>query len=95
MENMKYLQEKISRTDMKILDLLSKRMKLADEIAKCKARKNLPIFNKEREKQVEEMWMKQAEKLGLNSWSVSLILQEILSISKKVQIERIKIWRKP
>ena len=88
MKNIEKLREEINKIDIEILELLARRIKLTGEIGKYKQGAKLPILDKEREYQVKEMWMKKAKTLGLKAESVSVILQEILAMSKEIQAKR-------
>ncbi len=54
MTDMKSLREKIDRLDERIVKLLNKRAKYADEIGKIKEKLGLEVYSPEREKQVIE-----------------------------------------
>ncbi len=54
MSDMKSLRKKIDRLDKRIVKLLNRRAKYADEIGKVKEKLGLEVYSPEREKQVIE-----------------------------------------
>jgi len=83
------LREEIDVVDIKLLELLSRRMELAKDIASYKQSAKLPVYDPEREGQVLKFWEEKANALGLPVRGALAILQEVISMSKSVQ-ERCK-----
>lgn len=52
--NLENLRNEVSMLDENILELLQKRLEITDKIGKYKSEKNLPIFQKSREKEILE-----------------------------------------
>jgi len=50
--NLKTLRKQVDSIDQRIVDLLSKRAKIASEIAKIKTEIQLPVFSPEREHEI-------------------------------------------
>lgn len=82
--DIKTLRNEISMIDKEILILLSKRMKLAWEVAEYKKANNLPIFDASREKEIIESYSKEV------NFNISGIYNAIMEESKIFQKE--VIW---
>lgn len=84
MNDLNKLREQINLIDKEMLDLFEKRMDLSKSIAKYKKENNLPIFNKEREKEVIN---NNKELLKNKEYSIyyEKYIQTLMDISKEYQ----------
>ena len=85
MEEMKPLRKKINDIDERIVELLGNRINFSKEIGQHKLHAGLPIFDKQREKQVKKLWGKKADEIGIDYNSIYKILDEILHMSREEQ----------
>jgi len=80
------LRKKIDRIDSKILKLLAKRLKVCRELGKYKHENNLPIQNKEREKQVTRQRIEKFKELGVDDEEfVTELFEVIMKKAREVQ----------
>jgi len=86
MNEINRLRKNVDEVDEKILELLDQRMKIVKELCKIKEKEGMPIIDKKREEKVEKIWLKKAEKLGINNESIFKILNEILNMSRETQL---------
>ena len=89
--NLTTLRKQIDQTDTKIVRLLAKRLKLAEQAAKLKKINNLPRTNKKRENTVLENTKKQAKKHSLRPSYIKDIFKRII---KESHIEEKEIMKK-
>lgn len=85
MKRIMQLRQKVDRIDKQMVALLAERMELVRKIAREKQKAEFPLLDDEREEQLKEMWKEKAMERGLLTTSVSHILSEILTMSKKEQ----------
>lgn len=86
MTDMKSLREKIDQLDKRIVKLLNKRAKYADEIGRVKERLGLEVYSPEREKQVIENVSK--ENPGpLTDEAISRVYERIIDESRRLERE--------
>ncbi len=85
MKEIRRLRSKLDEIDMEILELLTERMDIAKKIGLIKKRQNLPIIDKNREKEVYDNAVKFALKHDLDNIQIESIFREIMLLSKKVQ----------
>lgn len=78
------LRKKIDKIDNKILEQLTKRAKIAQEIGKIKKQKKLEFFSPAREKQIIEHLTKK-NKSPLSSLAIKNIFGEILSACRSLE----------
>lgn len=79
-------RKKIDKVDVKIIRLLNKRARYADEIGKLKQELNLPIYSPEREKQVIENVIK--HNFGpLSDMAVKRLYERIIDESRRLERE--------
>lgn len=76
---LKEIRSKIDKIDSKIIELLSKRIKLAIETRKYKKK----ILDKDREKEVLENIIKYAEKHKMDKDFIKNLYKKIIKQSKK------------
>lgn len=88
MNEINRLRKNVDEVDEKILELLDQRMRIVKELYKIKEKEGIPIIDKKREEKVEKIWLKKAEKLGINNESIFKILNEILNMSREAQLNR-------
>lgn len=79
------LRAEIERINLEILDILSKRNSIAREIGEYKKKKNLPVEDKEKEKEIFAKIDEESKKLGLNPKFTKNIFTLIVSESKRIQ----------
>ncbi len=86
MKEMKSLRRKIDRLDKRIVKLLNKRAKYADDIGKIKEKKRLDVYSPEREKQVIENVSR--ENPGpLTDEAVKRVYERIIDESRRLERE--------
>ena len=78
-------RKQIDKINHKILKLLSKRMKDSEKIGECKKRRNAPIRDEKREKELLDMISRQAKKHKLDEKFIEDVFQIILSESRRKQ----------
>ncbi|WP_225639405.1 bifunctional chorismate mutase/prephenate dehydratase [Candidatus Profftia sp. (ex Adelges kitamiensis)] len=75
------LRQKISALDSKLLKILSERKTLAEDVAKVKQEKHLPIRDTEREQELIISLIKQGKSLALDSSYITRLFQIIIEDS--------------
>ena len=88
--DIKKIREKIDGVDQKILDLISERFNLLPDILKYKVDNNLPIQDKDREKEILRNKTKKALALGISPNFVRNLFKKILAESVRIQKENFK-----
>ena len=88
--DLKSVRNNIDEIDDQLHSLIIKRMKLSEEVARCKLEENLPVFNAERESEI----VKRLRELSPKPYqdSVYSIYCQILSESKALQRSLIAKW---
>jgi chorismate mutase/prephenate dehydratase len=79
------IRNDIDGIDDKILTLLEKRVTLAKRIALVKIKRGIPIRDEQREKELLERVVSQAESLGLDPELTGRIFREIIELAVDVQ----------
>ena len=79
------LREEVDEIDKKVLELLSKRKKVVEQIGKIKQEKHLVINDKNREDELIKNVIKKGQTLGLEEKYLRRLYKEIIKYSKKVQ----------
>jgi len=79
-------RNKIDKIDRLILEKLSERMDMARLIGKIKTESGLVIYDREREKEMNDLRQRLAKELRLDGGLVEKIFKLIISESKKVQL---------
>ena len=79
------IRNRIDEIDRRILTLLEKRVALAKRIALVKKGRGIPIRDEQREKELLERVVSQAEKLGLNPEITRRIFREIIELAVDAQ----------
>ncbi len=79
------MRKKIDHLDKKLLRTLVRRFQASRKIGQMKAKNNLPVEDKERERELLESVKKRAKSLNLNSLFVEKMFKEILVESKNQQ----------
>jgi len=86
-ENLNILRDRIDNFDKSITDLLAQRMRVVRRVGEYKKKHNLPICDKERQKEVLKTRVKQGKTAGLNEKFVknlyNLIFNEALNIQRR------------
>jgi len=85
MDELKRFRERIDKADTKLLDALSERMKVVDEIAAFKDEKELDAYDGKRESEVLSSRMASGRNRGLEGDMVRTIFETILDFSKRRQ----------
>ena len=88
--NIRETRKRIDNIDRKIIDLISKRLYLLKYILKHKIDNNLPIQDKNREKEVLVDRIKRSSKLGINRNFIKPLFLSIFSESRRIQRESLK-----
>ncbi|QJC37476.1 bifunctional chorismate mutase/prephenate dehydrogenase [Enterobacteriaceae endosymbiont of Donacia thalassina] len=86
------LRNKIDILDLKLLDILSERLKLVKEIGLIKNKYGLPLYVPEREKSIINTKKKEAKKKGISPSFIENIFRYI--INESYSYEKIKIFKK-
>jgi len=79
------LRRKIDDIDRDLLDAVIRRLKVAEEIGRVKAREGLPLTDRERESEIRRRWRERFKAEGLDPALADLILDSLLEASKRVQ----------
>ena len=79
------LREEVDEIDKKVLELLSKRKKVVEQIGKIKQEKHLVINDKNREDELIKNVIKKGQTLGHEGKYLRKLYKEIIKYSKKVQ----------
>ena len=85
MEEIEKLRSKLDEIDIKLLELIMKRIDIVRLIGSIKKRHNMPITDKDREEEVYNKVVKFALLHNMDSYQVKIIFREIMMLSKKVQ----------
>lgn len=85
-ENLASLRMHIDECDNELLNILSKRMRIAKEIGTFKKEHNMQIVQAARYDEIMERRMKQAESVGLNPEFMKEVMQAIHEESVKLQL---------
>lgn len=80
------IRKKIDGIDQKILSLLSERMQLMPKVAAYKHNNNLNLTDLKREEIILEKKRKAAQKLGISSYLIDALFQNLFEESKQKQI---------
>ena len=86
MQNLKEIRTKINDIDKEMMDLFIKRMKLSKEVIEYKVKYNLPVLDKEREKEVIINNLNNLKEKDLEKYYLEFI-KEIMNISKEYQLD--------
>ena len=86
MKDLKDIRTKINNIDKEMLDLFIKRMNLSKEVIEYKIKYNLPILDKEREKEVIKNNLNNLKDKELEKYYLEFI-KEIMNISKEYQLD--------
>ena len=90
METIDPLRYEVDLLDDQILRLLSKRMDIIKQIALEKMNHKLPLFDENREEQMNENWINKAKVYDMDQNAIQKIFNEILRMSKETQDNMIK-----
>jgi chorismate mutase len=85
MERLTYLRKQIDEVDRQILDLLRRRLTIAEEIGRVKVENRLPTRDEKREREVLERAASKAEAEGIDPETVRRIFTEIIKLSTEAQ----------
>ena len=85
---MKEIRKQIDGIDKKVIQILTKRMKLVARLGKLKKKEGLPVQDKKREAEMLKKLEKQAEKGGLDAKFINKIYKDIFKESRRVQSSR-------
>jgi NAD+ diphosphatase len=93
-DNLEVIRKSIDQTDNQILELLSRRFKLVEQVAKYKIKNNLPILNAKRWHSLLESRIQKANTLGIDSEFVEEVWHKIHQYSRQKEEEVISILPK-
>jgi len=86
--NLEEIRKEIDKTDKELLDLLGKRTSLISKVAEYKIKKNIPVEDSERRKQIISSKRKKAEELNINPDLIekiyTLLIDEACKIQEKI-----------
>lgn len=85
MSNMKELREQMEEIDEEIIDLISTRMEIADELAKAKKNAGQKFWDEDKEHEVVKRYYELCEEVSLSEEEARMIAEVILKISKERQ----------
>ena len=86
MQTLKEIRTKINDIDKEMMDLFIKRMKLSKEVIEYKVKYNLPILDKEREKEVIINNLNNLKEKDLEKYYLEFI-KNLMDISKEYQLD--------
>ena len=86
MSDLNQLRLEINEITSQMVELFEKRLDVSKEVAAYKKANNLPIYQPEREKQVIEMYTKDAKYHELTK----MFLESLMTLSKELQKEENK-----
>ncbi|MBP5211208.1 MAG: bifunctional 3-deoxy-7-phosphoheptulonate synthase/chorismate mutase type II [Bacteroidales bacterium] len=86
-QNVTFYRDKIDEIDRRILELLSERMEISQEIGKVKKQSNAPLFQGDRYNKMLEDRIEIGKKLGLSGKFVEQIVRKVHEESLKKQLE--------
>ena len=86
MSDLNQLRLEINEITLQMVELFEKRLDVSKEVAAYKKANNLPIYQPEREKQVIEMYTKDAKYPELTK----MFLESLMTFSKELQKEENK-----
>ncbi|MFA6805464.1 MAG: chorismate mutase [Candidatus Methanomethylophilaceae archaeon] len=85
MPNTKELREQIEEIDEDIIDLISTRMEIADELAKAKKQAGQKYWDEDKEREVVNRYHELCEEVSLSEEEATMIAEVLLKISKERQ----------
>ncbi|MBQ7221918.1 MAG: bifunctional 3-deoxy-7-phosphoheptulonate synthase/chorismate mutase type II [Bacteroidales bacterium] len=86
-QNVNFFRDKIDEIDRRILELLSERMDISQEIGKVKIQSNAPLFQGDRYNKMLEDRIEIGRQLGLSSDFVEQIVRKVHEESLKKQLD--------
>ncbi|MBA7645781.1 hypothetical protein ES703_53539 [subsurface metagenome] len=86
-ERIAELRDEINGLNVKIVDLLARRVEVARRIGEAKMERNLPIVDRTREGKVYERVRELATERDLDSEGVEKVFREIVDLCTKAQQE--------
>ena len=86
-ENLTELRQQIDRIDDDLLSILTKRMRVAQEIGQYKKEHNMPVLQSKRYDQIVDKRVQEAENLGLGASFMQKVLEAVHEESIRQQIE--------
>ncbi len=79
------LREKIEATDREIVDLVRHRVELALEAGRLKKAIGAPVFDPEREREVEQLVLGYASRSGLDEAHMRLVVRGLIALARSSQ----------
>lgn len=79
------LRQNINQYDIKIIELLAKRMETAKEIGQIKKKKSLQITDPAREQELFALYKEKSAKFGLDEEMIEKVFKVIIEESKRIQ----------
>jgi len=72
------IRKKLDSVDKKIIDMIAARMELVKEISQIKKDKNMPLYDKEREKEVLKNIKLYAEEQGIDTTFIEDVFKLVI-----------------
>lgn len=88
MDNLDCYRSQVDEIDKQMINLFEERMNMVLKIAEYKKNNNLPIFHKDREKEVIEKNVNRLQNKELEKYTAKFI-QDLMNVSKEYQYEKI------
>ena len=79
------LRERIEQTDREIVDLVKHRVELALEAGRLKRLIGAPVFDPEREREVEHLVLEYASRAGLDESHMRLVVRGLIALARSSQ----------
>ena len=89
MNELDLLRQKINQLDAELINLLSLRSNISQEVAEYKAKNGLPIYQPQREEELFSRIRTMAAEKGLDPDYIESIFRLIIENSKKLQLKTI------
>ena len=82
---MEGLRKEINSIDMNIIRLIAKRLRICRKIGLIKAKKGIPVLDRQQEKEMLNKRMQEAEKHSIRAGLVKNLFSHIISDSRRMQ----------
>lgn len=90
MDDLDYYRSQVDEIDKQMIKLFEERMNMVLKIAEYKNNNNLPIFHKDREKEVIEKNVNRLQNKELEKYTVKFI-KDLMNVSKEYQHEKMGV----
>ncbi len=85
MENLAALRKKVDSIDASIIELISRRLDITNEIGNFKKARGMPVYDKKREMELERRWLSIAKRYALDRDIATQVLGQVLRFSKMAE----------